>query len=46
MRDFGLNEGFPKRNCDFCGETGGFLFLFLFLLLLLLFLDFSFIENV
>ena len=36
MRDFGLNEGFPKRNCDFCGEIGGFSFLFLFLLLLLL----------
>ena len=25
MCDFGLNGGFPKRNCDFCGEIAGFL---------------------
>ena len=44
MCGFGLNEGFPKRNCDFCGEIEGFSFLFLFLLLLLL--VFFLIENV
>ena len=24
MCGFGLNEGFPKRNCDFCGEIAFF----------------------
>ena len=33
MCGFGLNEGFPKRNCDFCGEIAIFCcFVFFFFL--------------